>query len=505
MAKSTKTLAAAVKRADKWRERYNPLRGLTAETARALIESYLSGQATDLMWAQAAPMIGIEACDPDYLALIERTTARLLEMDWDIRTAADAKGAAGRKAKRQAEVLRAGYDRFDDLYQAIGHLAMARFRGWAHVEVDWGKGELLPIPPWHVLRDGLDGGWGYNPSARTLAYESLDAEYRIDPERHWWLIRTHDRPIAGWALLKYFYQALAARDWAAFTNIYGIPGGVVVGPPTIPAGQEDLFEQAAADIARGGEGYLPHGSEWKPNVAARGTQPFKEWLDWLSGKLILAGTGGKLTMLNDATGLGSGQSQSHEETFDQIAKAEARKIGEVLNRQFDRRLLEAEGLIGPGERPLAWWALSSGEETDSASIIDEVGKLALAGYKVDLKQVEEKTGYQLMPNGDVRMANRRTFNVQRSTSDVQREYKGASMERLLQGKRRDLQPLMDAVAALEDAPDPSAYAAALEDLRARLAELLPDVTESEYARALEAVLGGALASGAVGVLERGNR
>src|SRR5690606_10939523 len=190
-------------------------------------------------------------------------------------------------------------------------------------------------------------------------------DFRIDPAKHWWLIRTHTRPISAWALMKYFYQALSARDWAAFINIYGIPGGVVVGPPDVPEDKEAEFADAAHEIARGGEGFLPHGSTWQPNTGSRGSQPFGEWLDWLSAKLILAGTGGKLAMLNEVTGLGSVQSESHEETFDQIAKAEARKIGEVLNKQFDRRVLERAGLLEPGERPLAWWALSSGEETDS--------------------------------------------------------------------------------------------------------------------------------------------
>jgi hypothetical protein len=387
------SVAKAVSRANRWRERYNPLRGLTAERCRALAESYLTGQFQELMWAFGAPFVGIETADPDMLALIERRSARLLEMDWDIRTAEDK--AEDPRALRQAAALRDAYERFDELYAAIEHLALGAFRGIAHVEIDWHAGAMHRIHGWNVARDGIDGDWKYNPTGQAAYFDALPDDLRIDPKKHWWLIRTHPRPIGAWALLKYFYSALSARDWASFCTIYGIPGGVVIGPPNVPPDKEDEYATAAGGIAQGGTGYIPHGSEWKPNTDARGTQPFKDWLDWLSSKLILAGTGGMLTMLNDATGLGSGQSESHEDTFMQIARGEARKIGEIFNRQFDRRVLDAAGLLAPGERPLAWWALAAQEETETGEIVTHASTLAASGYRMDPDQLSEKTGYQI--------------------------------------------------------------------------------------------------------------
>lgn len=436
---------------DRWRERYNPLRGLTAERARTLVESYHTGQATDLMWALAAPMTGVETADPDYLALIERRTARPLEMEWDIRTASDATGAALSRAKRQAKALREAYERFDNLYEAIEHLLMAPMRGWAHVEVDWQERRFIPIAPWLVTRDGMEGGWAYNPEGKHGPYESLPEQYRVDEKRHWWLIRTHRRPIAAWALLKYFYMALASRDWASFCTIYGIPGGVVTGPPNVPEGREAEYEDAALQIARGGSGYLPHGSAWTPNSEARGGQPFESWLDWLSGKLILAGTGGKLTMLNDATGLGSGQSGSHEETFDQIAAAEARKIGELMHRHFDRRVLEAAGLLGEGERPLAWWALAVGEETDAGQIIEQAAMLPAAGYRIRQKQLEEKTGYELEAYEGGSSEIRSATGLQNRFRGAPRPESAPGRTEALSAKIRELLRKLDQAEQMEDA------------------------------------------------------
>lgn len=386
------SLAQSVARTNRWRDRYNPLRGLTAERCRMLSETYLEGSYQELMWAFGAPFVGVESVDPDLCALIERRSARILEMDWDIRVAADK--AEDARAQAQQAALREAYERFDNLYEAIDHLALAPFRGMAHVELDWNLGRFLLIDPWHTVRDGISGPWAYNPSGQQAWYHAMPQELLIDRQRHWWLIREHRRPIGSFALLKYFYTALSARDWAAFCTIYGIPGGVVIGPPTVPADKEAAFALSAGELSQGGTGYLPHGSEWKPNTDARGTQPFKDWLDWLSQKLVLAGTGGMLTMLNDATGLGSGQSDSHQDTFDQIAAAEARKISEVLQRQFDRRVLEQRKLISPGERPLAWFDLAAREETDTGEIVDHAVALAGAGYKMDVAQIAEKTGYE---------------------------------------------------------------------------------------------------------------
>ena len=487
------SLARAVNRANRWRDRYNPLRGLTAERCRMLSETYLDGSYQELMWAFGAPFVGIETADADYMALIERRLARLLEMDWDIRTPSDKEEDP--RARAQKAALREAYERLDNLYEAIAHLAMAPFRGMAHVEVDWKGARMLCIDPWNTARDGVYGEWAYNPSGQPAWYETLPNELRIDRSRHWWLIREHPRPIGAFALLKYFYTALSARDWAAFCTIYGIPGGVVIGPPTVPAEKEGAFANTAGEVAQGMSGYLPHGSEWRPNTDARGTQPFREWLDWLSQKLVLAGTGGMLTMLNDSTGLGSGQSQSHQDTFDQIAAAEARKIAEVMHAQFDRRILERRGLLDPGERPLAWFDLAAREETDTGQIVEQAVKLSSAGYPVSRGQLSEKTGYEFdevaeeggpdsqsaLQNRPSGLQNRFSRRRDTTTASNRRKQSSAKIEELLRYLRET------------DAADPAKVD---EGLRLLDSMDLEDLGGDDLAEELEEVLMEAVIAGA---------
>lgn len=370
-------------------EMTNPLRGLTVERCRGLLEGYLRGEFVELMWAMGAPMVGIECSDPDLLALIERCNARLLEMDWDILTVDDS-----RAAKRQAQHLRDAYDNFDNLYEAIEHLALARFRGFAHVEVDTADNQLRIVNQWHMSRDGASGDWKFNPDASMGGFRSIPEEYRIDPQRHWWLMREVKRPVGSWGLLKHFYTHLGTADWAEFCDIYGIPTGFVVGPPNVPDGKEEQYVRWAQDAIRRMGGYLPHGSEFKQHQAPAGGSPYGGFLDYLSQKLVLAGTGGQLTMLT-ASGSGTLAGGAHSETFDQIASMEARKISEIFQRGFDRRLLTASGFIRAGERPLAYFKLAANQETDVGDIIEHAVKLSAAGYRLDMDQLAEKTGYIL--------------------------------------------------------------------------------------------------------------
>jgi phage gp29-like protein len=476
---------------ERWRASYNPLRGLSAERCRSLTESFSTGQWAELMWCFGMPGVGIESADPDLMALIEKRTSALAELEWRISISQDK--AQDPRAIAQQKALQEAYDRFNNLYAAIEALEMAAFRGIAVVEVDWNANELRVIEPWNLVRDGPRGNLAYNPAAGNISYLSTPEENRYDPARHWWLVYQRQRPIGAWALLKHFYAALAQRDWAAYCGIYGIPGGVVTGPPSVPDSEKNKYESAAEAIARGGSGFLPNGSSWTPNVGARGSQPFKEWLEFLSAKLVLAGTGGMLTMLNDATGLGSGQSQSHEDTFAQIAAGEARRISEIFQRAFDRRVLESRGLLATGERPVAYFEIAANEETDGTAVIDDALKLAQAGYDVDEGDLAEKTGYKIakrpaMPNGGTALQTAQN-GLQIAPNKLNESGASPAREKPSSAK-------LDELLAALDGPDPEK---AIEKALKVLDTMTPaDIGANEHAAALEKKLIEAVISGATG-------
>lgn len=368
---------------NRWREQYNPLRGLTLSRAVRLAESYFTGEMADLQWTY----FFVEQTDADLLALLELRFGRLLEMDWDIVASSEADDA---QADPQIEFLRERFDAIDNLEEAIEHLGMASFRGYAHLEKWYTAGQLTHlevVDQWNVVRDGLKGGWRYNPEAQSVTYRSLSAEAEMAPEN--FLFREVRRPINRIALFKFVRANLSEKDWDAFVEIYGIPGGVVIMPPNVPQDKEREYEASAKEAAEGGSGALPNGSDIKFSTAARGNSPFKERLDHLSEKLVLAGTGGKLTMLAES-GSGTLAGGAHAEVFDTIASAEAKRIAAVFNKQL------VQGWIAerfPGQQPVAYLKIAADQETDVAAIALEIKTLSEAGYQVDPKQVEEKTGY----------------------------------------------------------------------------------------------------------------
>ena len=74
-----RTIAAA----NRWRDNYNPLRGLTMARAVSLMEQAQRGVMADLQWLYAAET-GIEATDPDLMVIIERTLSGVSDCEWEI-------------------------------------------------------------------------------------------------------------------------------------------------------------------------------------------------------------------------------------------------------------------------------------------------------------------------------------------------------------------------------------------------------------------------------------
>jgi phage gp29-like protein len=487
---------------NRWREQYNPLQGLTLQRAIALSREYFLGQMADLQWAY----FFIEQTDADLLALIERRNSRILEMDWQIKLI---EGADEKLATAQADLLRERYDAIDNLTDAIEHLAMAAFRGYAHLEKwrgdDGQINHLEVVDQWNVIRDGLRGDWKYNPDARATLFTGLPEANLMPPEQ--FVFREVRRPINRIAFFKFVRANLSDKDWDAFVEIYGIPGGVTIGPPNVPADREAEFAGAAKDISEGGSGFLPNGSQYVPNTGPRGSQPFKERLDHLSEKLILAGTGGLLTMLAAPVGLsGGGQSKAHADVFEQIAKAEAKRIGDVFGRALSAAWLEESF---PGQKVGAYFAIAANVETDVGEICNHVKLLADAGYQVDPDQVSEETGYTVQlkappappagaPGLTAPAAPGATIANRGSAVSAGRAalFGAHAKQQITTAQLAVVRPLLDRLAALDNCTDvefPAALAKLKADLPGMYAEAMKRAPEA--AAAWEAVLGTALVDG----------
>lgn len=387
---TSKTLAQA----NRWRDSFNPLAGLTMPRAVSLMQQAQRGLMADLQWLYGSEL-GIEATDADLMTIIERTVAGVSDMDWQVVAADDdVPGFDRALADEQKSFLEGCYNACDNLSEAVEHLVMSRFRGFSHLQpwlrADWTIEHLEPLPQWNMLRDGTSSRWAWNPEAKQTDYRSMPPDRRLSPEDY--ILLENRRPVNRIALIKYIRSTIAEKDWDAYVEIYGIPGVFIIMPPNVPEGKEDEYAAKAVEAAEAASGALPNGSDVKTLAEVRGVQPFQMRLEWLQKQLVLAGTGGMLTMLAEPTGIGGGASGTQEGVWDTIVRRVARKVESALNRQFDRRALAAKF---PGRPALAAFSLRTKQERDVGSAVQNIAALSAAGFQVSAEQVTAETGYEV--------------------------------------------------------------------------------------------------------------
>ena len=517
MAKNRKQLMSEMARV---REQYNPLRSLTIARVVSLLEGAQRGQFADLQWTYEF----VESTDADLLALVERRTSALCEMDWDIkRVSEDLPGYDEKLAEEQADALRLAYGRIDNIYEAVEHVEMSAFRGYSHLAPHRNQAgdinHLEPLDQWNLTRNGRYGPWHWNPEAKDVHARLLPADSLLDPSEY--IVAEVRRPVDRLGLIKFVRANLSEKDWDAFVEIYGIPGVLIILPEDVPADKLAQFQAAAAAAAEGASGSLPGGSKVETTNETRGMQPFEKRLEWLSKKLVLAATGGMLTMLAES-GSGTLAGGAHTETFKTIARARAAKISELFQRNIDRPVLDAEF---PGKPRVAYFDIAAEEERNVGEIVEHAVKIrqALPGHMMDPDDLSERTGYKIIPSAGAPPAlpdpvqNRTAviLNAARrgDTVAAARQVGQAKAERLQDAARlvlarataADLQPLAERLQGALAADDAD-LRVALRDIATELetdpARYFP--ARPQAARALEDTISAALVNGyAQGAVERG--
>jgi len=373
-----------------WRAQYNPLRGLTIAQLVTMLEAAERGNYARLQWLYRF----VEKRNPTLRAVLQRRQAALTRLDWDIRVRGGEATAQNSRtlAARQASVLRDAYERIGNLREAVTFLALAEFRGYAHLErIDDRQGratELRPVPQWFWARLGPEAPWQYNAMARPGLPMPGDPE--LDPAK--FLVRECDAPIDEIAVIAHVRQSLSQKDWDGFVETYGLPPLFLELPPDIPAEREAEYQAQAEAIIGDARGTVPHGTGIHTvDAGARGQNPFAEHLRYQDEMIVLAATGGKLTALAEP-GTGTLAGAAHQKAFDDLTESEAALISEIFQQQFDARLLAKHF---PGQPQLAYFELAATRSLDPGDVIDQALKLARAGYEIDPAELAEKTGYKI--------------------------------------------------------------------------------------------------------------
>ncbi len=122
--------------------------------------------------------------------------------------------------------------------------------------------------------------------------------------------------------------------------------------------------------------------------------PFLEHIDYIDRQITLAATCGLLTMLAEA-GSGTLAGNAHADTFLQIARSDAALLSGLFQEQFDTPLLRE---YFPDQPILAYFEFAPPAADEVSRVVKDAVELAKAGVLMDLRELEEKTGYKLERN-----------------------------------------------------------------------------------------------------------
>lgn len=424
-------------------EHTNPLRGLAPSSVASALEAALLGDMARVQWM----FYLIEQSDPDLLAIVERTISAISEMDWD--------------AKGDAEHQRAGlgdaYNKIENLQAAINHLLLAEFRGFSVCQLQDDDGNPSPpgiatriecLPHWCFVRDGLRGQFKWNADARSTTFDAIQGE-PLDPIRDHLLIHTVDRPIDRIALGKFLRGNFAIRAWADYIEKVANDGVFIVEPEGLEDETKRIaFANASKDLRDGGGGSLPHGSQVVFANTLRGSAPFDSFLRYLREQLVIAATGGMLTMLASPTGIGQGASDAHTETFRTIASKKSRDISEVFQRHFDKPFIQRRW---PNEPINAYFELAYRKDRDIAKMVEQAVQLSSV-FELDRKEWSDITGYTLSQKrerevmDDLQVRNRAEVRVHAARERL--SLAQAEIENVAEAFAVDLAPLRERIEAL---------------------------------------------------------
>lgn len=367
------------------KEGRNPLPFLTPQEARCLYELYRKGQYADVMLCWAA----LEETDDMLGTVLNRRASALAEMTDDVKV--DAKAIGNNPdlqtlADEQQQCLAEYYGKIDNLREAVRFMGSATFRGYSHLEPVAGGGRirLEPIDQWLMARPVMGGAWYYNESADRSCHklEEVDASRLI--------IRESLRPVDLPAMFAICAKAHALDGADGFLDVFGNPAIFFKYPPGTSDEKAREYDRIAEEMIGDGRGGYPDGGEIKTvETTARGGEVFFQRAEWCDKQIARCGTGGELTVMAEP-GSGTLGGNAHQETFRMLAAGEGAEISECFNRQRSRRLLDRHF---PGRPHLAYWTLEFQEAEDVGKQVDNICKLAAAGYITDEGEVSEASGY----------------------------------------------------------------------------------------------------------------
>ena len=284
----------------------------------------------------------------------------------------------------------------DDGFEgARGHLPAAINEGYAAVEMMWEyeRNALRPVEykdrdprffqmdrlSLREMRLAVDGSIEGEPLPEAKFLRHMPRTRLGLPLR-----RGMARP-AAWA---YLIQQFTLQDWAAFSEVYGMPLRVGKYNAGASASDKRTLLKAVSSIANDAAAIIPAGMdiEFHEVSGQNGAAVFSGLLDYIDKQISKLVVGQTMTSDN---GSSLGQAKIHNEVRLELLRADCRQLAITINRDLIKPFVDLN--FGPQETyPFVQLPVPDPEDIDALS--KALGTLVPLGLKVKQDEVREKLG-----------------------------------------------------------------------------------------------------------------
>lgn len=370
----------------------SPLSGFPADgltPARLAAIHRAAAQGDPLAWLELAE--DIEERDAHYTAVLGTRRRQVAQLPVTVEAASDDK-----EHVRHADFLR-DWLKESVLDEALFDMLDAIGKGFSVMEITWD-----PTPE-AILPKCLE----YRPQ-RWFTFDPIDGETVVLQEGvtreplspHKFVVHKHRAKsgltirsglsrIASWA---WMMKAFTSRDWAIFTQNYGMP--TRVGKFDRAASDEDkkVLWRAVANIAGDCAAIIPKEMEIEFVSVDKGTgspgQLYEKRCDWLDRQISKAVLG--QTTTTDAVSGGHAVAQEHRLVQEDIERADAKMISATLTRQLVPLLISLN--FGPQAR-YPRIMIGRPDEVPLKDIVEALDKLGTQGLTVEVSELRDRLGF----------------------------------------------------------------------------------------------------------------
>ena len=381
-----------------YRNVWNPLRYISEQQIDMMLDSARSGRISQLQILYSL----VESDDLTLAMCINRRQSALPDWTIKMRDTRRHRNFDQKLAEAQSDFL---YDQFvqcedsGTLLKAIDTLHMAVFRGIGVVEPiydEFGLQKIVSLDPWNFAIDFQhhnDLGQHplyWNPSGADVI--DFKNSLELIPEEQI-VTNFSNSPIDSFALQIFLAETMGFESYCKLVARKGLPATYVIAPEDLPSENLTTWANRAVECAKGGSGAFPFGSNIITQaIDPNNAQSIQNFLEYMAKQIVLASTGGTLTSLAQATGLGSNVADVQQDVFKTIVRHDAYKIGDLINRGIAKKLLDWRF---PGKPHLVYFDLSNEDKQNPEKYLNDAVSAKNAGLEMDLSQLQDLTGYKL--------------------------------------------------------------------------------------------------------------